>query len=88
MTDFSARLLDRLSSAKVLADDGQFRTAAAILTQMAAELIRQAQANEIATDGETFEDKIDRDGLADHQRSRAAVDYRQQVRKSPTISSQ
>lgn len=70
MTDISARLLDRLSAAKVQADEGQLRTAAAILQQMSAELIRQAQANEIATDGETLEGKIDRDGLADHQRAR------------------
>lgn len=71
MTEITIRLRDRLAQAVVYADDGELRTAANVLLAMAPELIRQAQANEIATDGETLEDKIDRDGLADHQRARA-----------------
>lgn len=71
MTEITARLRDRLAQAVVYADDGELRTAANVLLAMAAELIRQAKANEINADGETLEEKIDRDGLADHQRARA-----------------
>lgn len=86
MTELTTRLRDRLSQALVYADGGELRTAANVLTQMAAELTRAARAQEILTDGETLEDTMDRDGLADHQAQRAGHDYRQQIRQSFSIN--